>query len=106
MREHAIVTLALLILVASGEGHSTGVDCDNPANDIVRENCKPGQPSSVWDVNGAGDPTIQGFATDISYNVGDTVQFKIKTDTAAYRLDIFRCGRKYIIIYNWLGADG
>lgn len=40
---------------------------------IVRENCRPGASPTEWDVNGAGDPTIQGFATDLSVNVGSTV---------------------------------
>ena len=54
--------------------------CDSPANPIVAENCLTGTPQSTWDVSGAGDPSIQGFATDISVNVGDTVSFKIDTD--------------------------
>src|SRR5688500_12357869 len=33
-------------------------------NEIVIENQKPGSPRSEWDVVGAGDPDIQGFATD------------------------------------------
>ena len=35
---------------------------------IVQENTQTGSPSSEWDVSGAGDPSIQGFATDISVN--------------------------------------
>src|SRR5262249_49796723 len=35
-------------------------------NPIVLENQLPGTPQSVWAVNGAGDPSILGFATDIS----------------------------------------
>src|SRR6266403_4009826 len=43
--------------------------CTPPlANDIVCENSKPGNPSTQWDITGAGDDTIQGFATDISVN--------------------------------------
>ena len=37
-------------------------------------------------------PSIQGFATDISVNRGETVQFKIDTTATAYRLDIYRLG--------------
>jgi WD40 repeat protein len=66
--------------------------CLTPANAIVAENCKPGNPSTEWDVVGAGDLSIQGFSTDISVNKGQTVDFKIKTDAAAYRLDIYRMG--------------
>src|SRR5512146_517534 len=66
--------------------------CSSPANAIEAENCLPGTPSSQWDVSGAGDPTIQGYATDISVNVGQTVYFKIKTDASAYTIDIYRMG--------------
>jgi hypothetical protein len=73
--------------------------CAAPRNTIIAENCKPGNPSTEWDINGSGDPTIQGFSTDISYNVGETAQFKIQTDSARYRVDIYRTGW-----YNGLGA--
>ena len=62
------------------------------ANEIVCENLKPGTPSSTWKISGTGDSSIQGFATDISVNRGQTVFFKIKTDATAYRLDIYRMG--------------
>ena len=55
--------------------------CDPPIqNAIVCENSKPGNPPSEWDVSGAGDPSIQGFATDISVDHGQTVHFKIDTN--------------------------
>ena len=52
--------------------------CAAPANKIIAENCKPGRPREEWDIFANGDPFIQGFSTDISYNVGETAQFKIK----------------------------
>jgi hypothetical protein len=61
-------------------------------NAIACENSKPGNPATEWDVTGAGDPTIQGFATDISANQGQTVVFKIKTDAKAYAIEIYRIG--------------
>lgn len=73
--------------------------CRAPANKIVAENCKPGNPSTEWDVNGSGDPRIQGFATEISTNVGETVYFKIMSDSKVYRIDIYRVG-----YYGGLGA--
>src|SRR5262245_12522895 len=54
--------------------------CAAPANRIIAENCKPGNPSTEWDINGVGDQTIVGFATDISFNVGETARFKVNTD--------------------------
>ena len=61
-------------------------------NAIVTENALAGSPASEWDVGGAGDLTIQGFATDISVNKGATVRFKIKTDAAAYTVQVYRLG--------------
>lgn len=66
--------------------------CGAPPNAIVAENCLTGNPASEWDISGAGDASIQGFATDISVNQGGTVNFKISTNAAAYRLDIYRMG--------------
>jgi hypothetical protein len=64
------------------------------SNPIVVENQLPGTRSSQWDiVNGAGTPTLQGFSTDISVNVGQTVSFKINdTALAPYHVDIYRMG--------------
>ena len=62
------------------------------SNPIVCENSKDGTPSDEWDIEGAGDPTIQGFATDASVNVGETVQFKIDTDANEYTIEIYRLG--------------
>ena len=63
--------------------------CVTPANRVVAENCKPGHPSTEWDVNGGGDPSIQGFSTDVSYNVGEKAEFKVLTNASAYRIDIY-----------------
>jgi hypothetical protein len=71
---------------------STSVTCSSPPNVIVAENCLPGNPASEWDVSGVGDPSIQGFATDISVNLGGTIGFKVNTSATAYRLDIYRMG--------------
>ncbi len=73
--------------------------CEKPANKIVAENCKPGNPSEEWDINGAGDPAIQGFATDVSVTLGQTVYFKIETHSPKYRIDIYRMG-----YYGGMGA--
>ena len=62
------------------------------SNPIVCENQLTGNPASEWDVTGAGDPSIQGFATDISVNRGQTISFKIDTASSNYRLDIYRMG--------------
>lgn len=62
-------------------------------NPIIAENQLPGTPESVWDVPGAGDPTIQGYAAEISVDVGQTVNFKINdVDLAPYNINIYRVG--------------
>ena len=73
--------------------------CDAPANPIVAENCLPGNPASEWDISGAGDASIQGFATDISVNRGGTISFKVNTNATSYSLDIYRLG-----YYGGMGA--
>ena len=68
-------------------------------NAIVLENSRPGNPASEWQIDGAGDRSIQGFATEISYNRGEIARFKIKTNAAAYSIRIYRLG-----YYQGLGA--
>src|SRR5918993_994556 len=63
-----------------------------PVNPIACENSRPGNPQSEWDVSGAGSATIQGFATEISVNRGQTVGFKVTTTASSYRIDIYRLG--------------
>ncbi len=69
------------------------------ANAVTTENCLVGNPASEWDVSGAGDPSIQGYATQISVNRGSAVQFKVQTNATNYRLDIYRMG-----YYGGMGA--
>src|SRR5919199_544463 len=69
--------------------------CGNP---VACENALPGTDPATWEVDGAGDPTIQGYATSMSTNVGGTVSFKIKSATSNYRIDIYRLG--------WYGGAG
>ncbi len=68
-------------------------------NPIVVENCLTGNPASEWDVDGVGDPSIQGFATNISVNRGSPISFKVDTNASAYRFDIYRLG-----YYGGMGA--
>ena len=94
--------LVLLFLIAAGIAIGTGPDphaqsCGS--NAVVCENNLPGNPSSEWDITGAGDASIQGFATDISVNRSGTVHFKINTTAATFRIDVYRLG-----YYAGLGA--
>jgi hypothetical protein len=92
------VTILVMFIAAS----PAFGDCAFPKNDVEKENCRTDGvvPPSQWDILTAatwetarnGDLSIQGFATDISVNVGNAIQFKVKTPAAAYRLDIYRMG--------------
>ncbi|NVM94382.1 DUF4082 domain-containing protein [Arthrobacter wenxiniae] len=87
-------------LVLGTVGSAAAADpCGVGSNPISCENSKPGTDPSIWDISGAGDTDIQGFSTDISVNVGQTIGFKIKTTAAAYTIDIYRTG-----YYQGLGA--
>ena len=67
--------------------------CGPPVTSVIAcENSLPGDPPSDWQVNGIGDTSIQGFATSMSVNVGDTVTFKINTPASSYHIDILRLG--------------
>ncbi len=95
IRTLAIMLLTTLLAIALNTGFQLPMQralaVDNP---ITIENSLPGNPKSEWDISGAGSSNIQGFTTDISYNRGDTVNFKIKTSSNAtnYSLDIYRMG--------------
>ncbi|MCB2176825.1 MAG: hypothetical protein KQH57_13515, partial [Actinomycetales bacterium] len=86
-------------LVAVPAPASAADPCGPGSNPIECENSKPGTDPSVWDITAAGDPTIQGFATQMSVQPGQTIDFKINTDASAYSIDIYRTGW-----YGGLGA--
>ena len=79
---HVVVAGVAGVLVGAGLVPITATPaeaapCDAPVvNPVACENTKAGSPKSEWDVSGAGSTTIQGFATDISVNVGGTVQLQ------------------------------
>jgi hypothetical protein len=105
VRAGAIALLAAATVLVPGitgvqAASADGSSCGASINPIVCENEQPGTPDSVWDLpdGDAGDPTIQGFATDISVNAGNTISFKIDTDARAYTINIYRLG--------YYGGDG
>jgi hypothetical protein len=105
-RNIILIMLAVLVVLQLNLGNNQPMQkvlaadpCAFPDNPIVAENCQVGNPASEWDISGIGDSSIQGFATDISVERGETVSFKIKTNAPTYRLDIYRMG-----YYGGLGA--
>ena len=91
-RQFVFKRFLLCTFVHASIALSAFATCTAPKNAIEAENCLPGNPVSAWYVDGAGSPNIQGFATDISVNVAQTVFFKIATNASAYRIDIYRLG--------------
>jgi hypothetical protein len=92
-------SLLVLGLVAAGglfvpaaSPASAADPCAPVVNPIVCENSKTGTPKGTWDVSGSGTAALQGFATQISTNLGQTVQFKIDSTASSYRVDIYRMG--------------
>jgi hypothetical protein len=84
--------LLLAVVLPVWVSSSAFASCSSPKNTIEAENCLPGTAQSQWDISGAGDSTIQGFASSISVNQGQTVSFKINTNATSYKLDIYRLG--------------
>ncbi|MGX7824059.1 DUF4082 domain-containing protein [Actinokineospora sp. 24-640] len=80
------VGLPLLITTPASAG-----PCDAPTNAIVCENSKPGTPKDNWFVESPYG-SIEGFATATSVQPGERLDFKIKTPSANYVVDIIRLG--------------
>src|SRR5215831_17105816 len=93
--------LALLVAIIAvlGQNGRTRLTAQCGPNPIICENAQTGSPKSQWDITGSGDATLQGFATDISFNKGDTVRFKISTTASIFNIDIYRLG-----YYGGMGA--
>jgi hypothetical protein len=90
LRVASAVAIATIAFVAPSAARAS---CSAPANAIEAENCLTGTAASVWDIptKDAGDASIQGFATNISAQPGETVTFKVKT-SAPYTITIYRMG--------------
>ncbi len=86
--------LSLALICGKLDLISLEASCASPANVIEGENCLPGNPQTEWDIptRDVGDVSIQGFATDISVNKGNTVHFKINTPASNYTITIYRMG--------------
>lgn len=102
----AVMALALVaVLLPAGfpatflSSAAAADPCAPLVNAIACENSKPGSPASEWDISGAGDSDIQGFATEISVNAGQPIRFKVDTNAANYTIGIYRTGW-----YQGLGA--
>jgi len=97
VRRTCVAASLLVVAAAQFIGPRASAQCG--PNLIACENQNTGAPASEWDVVGSGDATIQGFATEMSVNRGQTVHFKVKTPASAYQIAIYRMG-----YYGGLGA--
>ena len=88
-----VVLLSLLSVVMARPADAAG-PCGPPVVSVIAcENTKPGDPPSDWQVSGQGDTAIQGFATQMSVQPGQTISFKINSTTVTkYHIDILRLG--------------
>ncbi|WP_035878951.1 hypothetical protein, partial [Cryobacterium sp. MLB-32] len=77
----AVLSLTLAFSVVPNLPAATAAGpCTVPIqNPIACENSKAGNPASQWDVTGSGSSAIQGFATDMSVNLGGRLGFKVNT---------------------------
>ncbi|MGY3565803.1 N,N-dimethylformamidase beta subunit family domain-containing protein, partial [Sinomonas sp. RB5] len=86
-------TLAAIPLVAGAPPAEAATNpCSPVVSAVACENTLAGDPQSDWMISGAGDSTIQGFATQMSVNAGQTVNFDINTNAKSYHFDILRLG--------------
>ncbi len=88
----ALLALLSLLAPVGASAYEEADKCASAPNPIVCENALPGDPRANWEVQGVGDPTIQGYATSMSVNVGQTEYFKIKTPSSSYHINILRLG--------------
>lgn len=93
-----VIAMVAALLPLTAPAAVAAGPCDPGMNPVVCENSKPGSPPSEWDIDGAGDDSIQGFSTEISVNVGQAIKFKIDTRAPSYTIGIYRTG--------WYGGNG
>lgn len=92
----ALLVTAVLVGIPPVTTAAPAQAAANPCSPVVSavacENTQAGDPQSDWMISGVGDATIQGYATQMSVNVGETVQFKVNTTAKAYHFDVLRLG--------------
>ncbi|GAA1749631.1 N,N-dimethylformamidase beta subunit family domain-containing protein [Luedemannella helvata] len=104
-----VTALALVGVTATTLVVAPALAADDPCADgnlIVCENSRrdadasawAGGRSPEWDIDKAGDASIQGYSTDISVNLGERIDFKVDTEASAFDVDIYRVG--------WYGGAG
>ncbi|GII80747.1 hypothetical protein Sru01_57290 [Sphaerisporangium rufum] len=85
----AALTLAALLSAPAAPAQALG-PCDAGGNKITCENSLTGNDRSEWDTDPRG--TVEGYADQMSVNLGQTVNFKIRSAALNLQVDIFRMG--------------
>jgi len=83
---------------AASASSAAAQDSSSCANPVACENQQQGTPQSTWDVTSGASATIEGFADPFSVNIGQSINFKIKSPASSYAIDIYRMG--------YYGGDG
>jgi hypothetical protein len=94
-----LVAALLTVVVGEQRASAAGSPCGTNINPVACENSQTTNvdgtalvDQGTWDINGSGDDTLQGFATDISVNAGGSISFKIDAQVSSYTIDVYRLG--------------
>ena len=87
---------AALVLIPASASSAVSDPCGTGSNPIVCENSKPGTPRDDWYGESAWGE-IEGFATRMSVQPGETLQLKVQSPTT-FDVDVYRLG--------YYGGDG
>jgi hypothetical protein len=82
-------------IVAFGMEPGTGTLPEEPPpaeTAVEAENRLAGIPKASWDITGAGSMTIQGYATSMHVNRGETLSVKVHSPTSAWTGTVYRLG--------------
>ncbi len=85
----AALTLAALLSSPAAPAQAMG-PCDAGGNKITCENDLTGNDRTEWDTNPHG--TVEGYGDQMSVNLGQTVNFKIRSAALTLQVDIYRMG--------------
>ena len=88
----ATLVLTLGVVTASSPAAASGDPCGTGGQPRRLRELQARHPRTEWDVADGGDTSIQGFATDISVNVGSTSTSRSRPPRTAYHVDIYRIG--------------
>lgn len=89
----AVAAATIAMVLPAARSAAAGSPCGPPVVSVIAcENTNTGDPESDWLVSGAGDASLQGFATAMSVNLGETETFKISAGVTSYHIDILRMG--------------